>query len=164
MNMDALVTHGRLPWVPNPDASDLEVWWMYQTPLVGRFTVGESFVVFTVLGDSTRRLSIWAYVPVDRSTIAEAEGREFGDVDELDNYVASLFEGRRAVIALANQYKIEKYEPVQVDDDGLLGAANRFLDHVLEAMRGEDAPHRMTAERAQRAQLDAATHELEVAL
>jgi hypothetical protein len=40
MNLDALVTKGRLPWSPSPDARDLDVWYEYEYPYVGTFVAG----------------------------------------------------------------------------------------------------------------------------
>ncbi len=44
MNHDALVQRGRLPWSPNTQARDLDVWYEYEHPLAGTFASHEATV------------------------------------------------------------------------------------------------------------------------
>jgi hypothetical protein len=57
VNLDALVTQGRLPWSPNLDASDLDVWYGNESPRVGTFTTKGMTVLFTAVDDVEGRLA-----------------------------------------------------------------------------------------------------------
>jgi hypothetical protein len=159
MNLDKIVTSGRLPWQPSDAAHDLDIWWMYEIPLVGTFVIDDRTVLFTSLGDPDRGASVWAYTYLN-DDLAGLRDTTFEDVDALDDRVGGLFAGRRAVFALTRDYRIQQWTPTDLvvkEGAGLLAAAVEFMRGILDARRPND---RDRVERIERAQLDTATREL----
>lgn len=157
MNLDALASQGRLPWSPNPDARDLDIWDEYEAPRTGTFTVNGQVVLFTVVGDHQGQLSVWAYACLDAVEAHDAAGRTFASVLELRQFVEKMLDGRRLVLALADDFLINSWA-VSDARRGLYESATDFLDQVLRQARGRlDASATF---RAKLAQLDAAAHEL----
>lgn len=157
MNFDAVVTQGRLPWSPSPDAVDLDVWDEYEVPRTGTFTVRGEVVLFTVLGDAQGQLSVWAYGMLSAAEASEIADKTFSSVIELKEFAEGLLEGRPLVLALADDLLINSWT-VERPENGLYEAATDFLDQVLRQKRGKlDAG---TAFRAKLAQVDVAAHDL----
>jgi len=147
MNLDALVTKGRLPWSPSPDAHDPDVWYTYEYPRVGTFTVKGVTVLFDVFGGvETEMTTVWAYAALEPSEADELAEVSFDSVTELQEFVQEKLNGRQLVFALA-------------DDRGdLYEVATTFLDQVLQQSRAKlDAGTRF---RAKLAEVDAAAHDL----
>lgn len=156
MNFDALVTQGRPPWSPNPDAADLDVWDEYEVPRTGTFTVKDTAVLFTVLGDLQGQLSVWAYTVLSATEAREVAGRSFSSAIELRQFTEEMLVGRRLVLALADDFLINSWA-VSDAENGVYEAATDFLDQVLRQSHGRlDAS---AAFRAKLAQVDVATHE-----
>jgi hypothetical protein len=128
MNLDSLVQQGHLPWSPNAAVTGIDVWQEYEMPLVGTFESAGHFFLFTVIGTPTENGgSVWAYVELS------APAPEcFGSLDEMRGFVTDSFKGNEAVFALASDLLIVRWSRVLVDD--LYGAANTFLNGVIEAM------------------------------
>lgn len=108
MNLDKIVASGRLPWQPSDAARDLDIWWMYEIPLVGTFVIDGRTVLFTSVGDPDQGTSVWAYTYLSDDDLGSLRDKTFEDVDTLDDYVGALFAGRRAVFALTHNYRIKK--------------------------------------------------------
>lgn len=157
MNFDALVSQGRLPWSPNPEAYDLDVWDEYEVPRTGTFMLKDSAVLFTVLGDLQGQLSVWAYAVLSPAEAKDLAGKTFTSVIEMRRFADDLLEGHRLVLALADDLLINSWTVVD-EAGGLYEAATAFLDHVLSQGRGKmDASATF---RAKLAQVDAAADEL----
>jgi beta-xylosidase len=157
MNLDALVTQGRLPWSPNPDADDLDIWHQYDYPRIGTFTVKDTTVLFTLVGGSADELSVWAYVCLEDDEAVSAASATFESLSELRQFVDDAFTGRRPVLALADDLLITSWS-VPEDNGELYEVATTFLEQVLAQTRSRlDSGARF---RAKLAQVDVATHEL----
>jgi hypothetical protein len=133
MNHDSLVQRGYLPWSPRAEASDLDVWHEYETPLVGTFVLRGTTVLFTVIGDAGTRLSVWAYVCLTDDEAEAASTVEFGSAEELQAYANELFMSRKVVFALADDLLIDRWSPLFVKDE-LLEAASGFMTDILNAL------------------------------
>lgn len=158
MNLDALVSQGRLPWSPNPDAGDLDIWHQYDFPRTGTFSVKGTTVLFTLVGGSDSQLSVWAYACLDADEAVAAARMTFESLAELRQYVDDTLAGRSLVLALADDLLITSWSVSEDDDGDLYEAATAFLEQVLAQSRGRlDSGMRF---RAKLAQLDAATHEV----
>lgn len=137
MNLDTLVRRGERPWLPLPDATDLDVWMEYGHPRVGTFRVGPDLVMFATAYDvDDDRLSVWAYVPVPRELEALIREAEFAAPGELRTFISNMFAGRQAVLAIADNNAVARWSTRDVnnDDEGLISAAADFLDSLLRAM------------------------------
>ena len=137
MNLDTLVRPGERPWLPTPDATDLDVWMEYGHPCIGTFRVGLELVLFATAYDvDDDRLSVWAYVPVPPELEALTRDAEFATPGELRTVISNTFAGRQAVFALANNDAVARWSTREVDNDeeGLTSAAADFLDSLLRAI------------------------------
>jgi hypothetical protein len=78
VNLDTLVRPGERPWLPTPDATDLDVWMEYGHPCIGTFRVGPELVLFATAYDvDDDRLSVWAYMQVPPELEALTRDAEF---------------------------------------------------------------------------------------
>lgn len=150
MNLDAIVTRGRLPWSPSKDAASLDVWLEYEVPLVGTFEVAGQTVLFRAIGDATENTSVWAYVCLSAAEADDAASREFESAVEMRKYTEELFANSEAVFALAHDLKIRRWSRREVQDN-VLESVNGFLGEVLKSMREQpkDAVTRFEASLAQ---------------
>jgi len=155
MNRDKLVQPGRLPWSPVSAAVDLDVWHEHEVPLVGTYRLEEQVVLFTVVGDSSDDLTVWAYRCLSADEAATAEELSFDSVGELREHVEGLFVRREAVFALASDLIIEKWTPADIED-GLLSAAVTFLKGIVTAT----APDPLTAFRRAVAEVESVRSDL----
>lgn len=157
MNLDAVVTKGRLPWKPCPDARDVNVWHQYEHPHIGTFTSNIGTVVFTVLGGVETDVSVWAYACL---TPEEAQGLdtiEFDSLAHLREYIDETFATHRLVLALADDLLIASWA-VAERIGPLYEVATDFLEQVLVQTRSQLDPGARF--RAKLAEVDVATHEL----
>jgi len=157
MNLDALVTKGRLPWSPSPDAHDPDVWYTYEYPRVGTFTVNGLTVLFDVLGGFETEMTVWAYTCLEPSEADELAEVSFDSVTELQEFVQEKLNGRQLVFALADDLLISSWA-VSEERGDLYEVATTFLDQVLQQARGK--LNAGTRFRAKLAQVDVATHDL----
>lgn len=156
MNLDAVATQGRLPWSPNPDVRDLDVWDEYEVPRTGTFSMDGNVVLFTVVGDLQGQLSVWAYAPLSAAEARDVASKTFPSVIELRRFAEGMLAGRRLVFALADDLLINSWT-VSDSQDGLYEAATDFLDRILRQKRGTlDASVQF---RAKIAQVDVAARE-----
>ena len=105
-NHDELIQRGCLPWSPRPATTNLDVWHEYEIPLAGTFRLDDQLVLFTVVGDPSADLTVWAYRYLSADEAASVEEATFASVDELRERVQSLFASHKAVFALANDLQI----------------------------------------------------------
>jgi hypothetical protein len=137
VNLDTLVRRGERPWLPLPDATDLDVWMEYGHPRIGTFRVGPDLVMFATAYDvDDDRLSVWAYVPVPRELEALTSEVEFATSGELRTFISKMFAGRQAVFAIADNDAVARWSTRDVnnDEEGLTSAAADFLDSLLQAI------------------------------
>lgn len=157
MNHDSLVRRGRLPWSPQPSATDLDVWQEYEVPLVGTFSVGDSTVLFTAVSDTSALLSVWAYRALSPAEAAEAVTLEFDTPEDLRQCVERYFAGHEAIFALAHDLRVRQWSPLQVEG-GLAETATVFLKQVSKAV--ESRTDSRTRLRAKLAEVSEATSDL----
>jgi hypothetical protein len=154
MNLGSLVKQGRLPWRPNDQVSDLEVWHQYEIPLTGVFSVGEAAVLFTQVYEYDDEISVWAYIELPSRDLAEVADRKFKSSEDLTAWVEKRFVGRTAVLALAREDRLASQRRHQPVESNLLDATDAFLTEVLENVPVE------TRVRAKMAGVDVARAEL----
>lgn len=156
MNLDGVVTKGRLPWRPSPDAQDLDVWHQYEHPLIGTFAAKAGRVIFTAVGGIETDVSVWAYACLEPDEARGLDEIEFDSLADLRAFIDETFASRRLVLALADDLLITSW--AVADEIGpLYEVATRFLEQVLAQLRSrQDPPSRFQAILAQ---VDAATHE-----
>lgn len=148
VNLDTLVRRGERPWLPLPDATDLDVWMEYGHPRIGTFRVGPDLVMFATAYDvDDDSLSVWAYVPVPRELEVPTREAEFATPGELRTFVSNMFSGRQAVFAIAHNDAVARWSTRDVDNDkdGLTSAAADFLDSLLRAMPLQSPAARLEA-------------------
>lgn len=140
MNLDKLVRTGAPPWQPALDAGDVEVWRQYDAPLVGTYKLDGHLVLFTVIGDTSTSLSVWAFVPVEPANEAAVAEAEFASDAQMREFVEGMFAGREAVFALARDMKIWKWVRKEAPaDGGLLPAATDAISDILKSINQQ--PH-----------------------
>src|SRR6266700_2441621 len=157
MNLDSIVTKGRLPWRPSPDAHDLVVWYEYEHPHIGLFTTKAGTVVFTAVGGFETDISVWAYACLEPEEARGLGEIEFDSMATLRAFIDETFASHRLVLALADDLLITSW--AIADEIGpLYEVATQFLEQVLAQLRSRQDPG--TRFQATLAQVDAATHEL----
>lgn len=157
MNLDAVVTKGRLPWRPCPDAQDLNVWHQYEHPLIGTFSTKAGRVVFTAVGGIETDASVWAYACLEPDEARGLDGIEFDSLADLRHFTDEIFASHRLVLALADDLLITSW--AVADETGpLYEVATKFLERVLAQLRSRQDPGARF--QATLAEVDAATHEL----
>lgn len=157
MNLDAVVTNGRLPWRPSPDAHDLDVWYEYEHPHIGLFAMNEGTVLFSAVGGLETDISVWAYACLEPDEARGLDEIEFDSMTDLRAFVDEIFDSHRLVLALADDLLITSW--AVADEIGpLYEVATQFLDRVLAQLRSRQDPG--VRFQATLAQVDAATHEL----
>ena len=134
VNLDSIVKQGRLPWRPNAQASGLEVWHEYETPLTGTFTMGSSMVLFTLVLETDSEISIWGYVELPEEVSDTIGELSFGDVDALNSWVEDQFSKREAVLAFAKQSRLAGRWGRKVVKDNLLGALESLLEDFINSV------------------------------
>jgi hypothetical protein len=152
-----LVTKGRLPCSPNPDARDLDVWYEYEYPHGGTFTVRDVTVLFSVVGGVETEMTVWAYACLESDEASELADASFASLSELRHFVQEMLTGRQLVFALADDLLISSWA-VSEDQGDVYEVATTFLEHVLARTRSK-----LTAGirfRAKLAEVDVATHDL----
>jgi hypothetical protein len=157
MNMDALVKKGFSPWRPSPGVRTVDVWHEYDVPTVGIIDLPQCAVLFTAIGETDDRLSVWAYMCLSDDERSKLSGAEVTSVQELRALVDRAFQGHEAVFALADNLAIDQWSRVVVGDD-LLGAASDFLTQILTVLESNRDPGARF--QAKLAEVEAATQEL----
>jgi len=153
----SLIVVGRLPWSPSPDARDLDVWYEYEYPYVGTFTVRDVTVLFNVLGGVETEMTVWAYTCLEPDEADELAEVSFASLFDLRHFVQETLTGRQLVFALADDLLISSWS-VSEDKGELYEVATEFLERVLVQSRATLDPG--TKFRAKLAQVDVVTHEL----
>jgi hypothetical protein len=157
MNLDAVVTKGRLPWKPSPDARDVNVWHQYEHPHIGTFTSDAGTVIFTVLGGVETDVSAWAYACLAPEEARDLDGIEFNSLADLREFIDVTFASHKLVFALADDLLITSWA-VAERIGPMYEVATEFLEQVVAQTRGQlDAGARF---RAKLAEVDVATHEV----
>ncbi len=142
MNLDALVRQGALPWEPSPDASGLVVWHEYDVPTAGLFSMGMTRVLFTIWGAPDERLTVWAYTCLTEHDVKELSHVDISSIGDLRAMVDGEFAGRQAVLAIADNLRIWRWNSLDVKPgpEGLAGTVVEFLGQVRQALESQKGP------------------------
>lgn len=157
MNLDALVKKGLSPWRPSPGVRSVDVWHEYDVPTAGILDLPQGGILFTAMGDTDDRLSVWAYTCLTEDERSKLSGLQVTSVQELRELVDQIFEGREVVFALADNLIIDQWSPATVGNS-LLEAASDFLSQVLKALENSRNPEARF--QARLAEVEAVTQEL----
>lgn len=144
MNPDKLVLTGQPPRDPSPDATDVDVWEMYDFPIQGHFWLDGHLILFAVVAIAGDR-SLWAYVPAapDVAAVVESE-YQFETDAQFREFMARCFTGCEVVFAVADDFVVTARSgaaSVGRSPDALLVAGARwYLDQAgaTAAMRLQD--------------------------
>jgi hypothetical protein len=138
MNLDAVVTKGRLPWKPSPDAGDLAIWHQYEHPLSGTFTSMAGTVLFAALDGVESDVSVWAYACLEQDEARRLADVSFGSREDLREFIDAALASHRLVLALANDLVITDWSVA--DRVGpVYEVTGDFLKHILaERLRHKD--------------------------
>ena len=156
MNLDAVITKGRLPWKPCPDARDVVVWHQYEHPHSGAFTSDVGTVIFTVVGGVETDVSVWAYACLTPDEAHGLDEIEFESVTHLRAFIDQTFAAHRLVLALADDLLITSWAVAEKIGPVYEVAAD-FLEQVLAQTRRRLNPGARF--RAELAAVDVATRE-----
>lgn len=163
MNLDKLVSGGKPPWQPSHAARDVEVWHRYDFPMAGTYRLQNHLILFTVIGDTSQNLSVWAYVPVTGVDADRVNDAEFASPSEMRVFIEDIFAGKEAAFALAKNLRVWKWARHQVapNKDGLLEAATGALTEMVKAITDKREPPRPDVIfRAELAQAEVTTDDL----
>lgn len=140
MNLDRLVCRGLSPWQPSSDATQVQVWRRYDTPMIGTFELGERIVLFTLVGDTAQTVSVWAYVIVPVEQEARFASVAFDSTEQVLELVDETFAGNEAVIVIAKDLKVWLWTRQEVssdEDESILAAAAAALSEMSKAVTGK---------------------------
>jgi hypothetical protein len=138
-DLGAVVTKGRLPWKPCPDARDVNVWHEYEHPHIGTFTSDVGAVMFSVLGGVETDVSLWAYACLAPDEAHELDGIEFNSLADLREFIDSTYASHRLVFALAGDLLITSWA-VAERTGPLYEVATDFLEQVVAQTRSPVCP------------------------
>jgi hypothetical protein len=156
MNLDELIKSGRLPWTPNPNVRDLDVWDEYEHPRAGTFSSNGNTVLFTMIAPAGNRVSAWAYTCLTPAEAQDLAKIEFDSADSLRQFVEGLLDGRKLAFAMADDLLIRHWSVTEAEGP-LPDLAIDFLNKILESTENRDPA---TMLRAKLAQVDVETTEL----
>jgi hypothetical protein len=137
MNLDTVVTQGSRPWEPSSGAHDLVVLHEYDVPTAGVFVLGSDRVLFTIVGSSDDRITVWAYTSL--TVEDDLPTRRFNSATELSHAIDDRFIGRRAVLAVADDLQIWRWTSSDVQR-GVMQSATEFLSQVRESLESAKEP------------------------
>jgi hypothetical protein len=157
MNLDALVKKGLPPWRPSLGVRSVDVWHEYDVPTAGILELQQGRALFTAIGETDDRLSVWAYTCLTEDDLSRLSAAQVGSVEELCELLSRIFVGREAVLALADNLKIDQWSPVKVEAD-LMETASDFLSQILKVLENSRGPGARF--QARLAEVEAATQEL----
>lgn len=161
MNLDMLACRDMPPWHPSPRAHDIEAWHRYDYPMAGTFEMEDTLVLFTLIGDTSERLSVWGYIPMEGTDRAKVEGAEFDSPTQMREFIENLFAGREAAFALAKDLRIWRWTRQHVQThDGLLLAATSALSEIVRSMTENEPTPPDVLFQAELAQAEVTTEDL----
>ncbi|MBO3086585.1 hypothetical protein [Cellulomonas fengjieae] len=137
MMLDGIVRRGSRPWLPNPDAEDLDVWHADDVPTLGTFGCGKSTVLFSAIGDVDSPMTVWAYTDLKGEKCESLRDVMFANVTEMQSFAEGFFRSTHTVFACADDFVLKEWgtEPVGTDHGALIKAAVAFLEKISIAMR-----------------------------
>ncbi|MFD6029807.1 hypothetical protein ACFWE5_03780 [Cellulosimicrobium funkei] len=147
--VDGIVRKGCAPWLPQPEATGLDVWHADDVPRLGTFELGDTRVLFTAVGEVSAGLTVWAYLPLTDAQWDRMEDEVFETVVDMQRSAEREFECRHAVFATSRDFKLTRWstEPVGQGATAFLKAVIAFLDQVRVLVEGqvEDSRRRQSS-------------------
>ncbi|RKO26123.1 hypothetical protein D7Z96_05090 [Pseudarthrobacter phenanthrenivorans] len=143
MDLDSSILLGARPWLPSPDASNLDVWHQDDVPTIGTFDFPDCHVLFTLVGVPDTALTAWAYLPLEVAEFKELHEMVYESVLKMRHDVHQRFESRPCVFAVADNFKISSHSwtPVEEPVRSLFYSATAFLqDYVAERILAAGVP------------------------
>ncbi|NVI88891.1 hypothetical protein [Actinomadura sp. BRA 177] len=125
---------------------------------MGTFMDEGHMVLFSMVLESERGLSVWAYKVLTSQEAKELAKPRFESISALRERVDSLFKGSEIVIATARNDRIGRNYAVHTVESDLLDAVDWFLNGVIESVR--EVSDTETRVLAKLAGVDAASVEL----
>jgi hypothetical protein len=144
MNMEALIKPGFLPWSPNPEVRDLDVWDEYEHPRTGIFSSDGNIVLFTMVAPPCGLLSAWAYACLTSAEAQDLAKIKLDSPDSLRDRAEGLLDGRRLALAMAEDLLITHWSAPEAGGS-LPDLATEFLNKILESTMNPD-PDRLAIE------------------
>jgi hypothetical protein len=130
MNLDAVVTCGRLAWLPSEDAESQAQWHFWNHPHVGTFTSKGGTVLYAIVDGVEERMSVWAYACLEPDKARALDGVTFDSREDMNAILHEVFASHRLVLALADDSFITHWSVA--DRIGpLYEVVAEFLEHVL---------------------------------
>lgn len=153
------VTKGLKPWLPTPEACNLDVWHAYDGPLVGTFTQkGRKALFVNVLGEHDGA-AVWAYTYLSARDAGSLEDKLFESVEDMNTAIADLCGGQIVTFALTSDSSIRNFGDVAMDaDQSLLAGALTFCRTLVEALASSG--HEAQEQHVQRVELQAMARQL----
>jgi hypothetical protein len=142
MNLDSLVSRGMRPWQPTNEAHDVDAWHQYECPMAGTYKLpGDHQVLFTLIGDTADRLSVWAYLPISDADQAKVDEAAFATPTEMREFIEDLFASREATFALARDLQVWRWTRSTVSsEDGLIPTATDALAAMVKDITDKQDP------------------------
>lgn len=137
MNFDSIVAADARPWLPAPDASNLDVWHEDDVPVLGTFDLPDGHVLFTLVGAADKAVTTWAYLPLEVSEYKELQETVYDSVLKMNEDVHRRFEARHCVFAVARDFSISSWTPTDEPVKSVLQGATEFMQDYVALVSGE---------------------------
>lgn len=130
---------GRAPWLPHPEASNLDVWDLNGVPTLGTFEIGESTYIFMGADGRDCAAIPWAYARLDASEVSAISDIAFDSVGEMYAYARRLFESKDVTVADAEEHGIVRWSEHNLAESGesVLSAMVKHLESVVALLEEE---------------------------
>ncbi|MFS0883863.1 hypothetical protein [Aeromicrobium sp. 179-A 4D2 NHS] len=141
---DAKIYIGRKPWLPCPEASNLDVWHGYELPSAGTFEADGDLVLFAAVGevhDESAPIA-WGYTVLDPDSVPNS----FPSVDAMSAWIRERFSDSRSVFAYSRRGVIAFVADDNAWRDFYAGAADLF-DQVIKDLESKLTSQRLLSSR-----------------
>src|SRR6266702_6108604 len=123
-----LPEYGAPPWLPASNVTALEVLNQYDIPLSGLIEQGGTTYLYACLLGEMEDLNIWAYGRLDEDEVSRLTSLLD---DELGAAIDEVLANRMLVVAIASDYELVNWLPIDAGVEGPLGIAKRFLTRMM---------------------------------
>lgn len=119
------------PWLPADNVRELRILNRYNIPLTGLIEQDGVIYLYACLLGELEDLNIWAYAP-----LRDAELQRLTSLtdDDLNAAIDQVLTGRTLVVALAAEYRLADWVPVETAAEEPLAIAARFVT-LMQARR-----------------------------
>jgi hypothetical protein len=119
-----LPEQGARPWLPASNVTALEILNEYDVPLSGLVEQGGTAYLYACLFGELEDLNIWAYARLNEAEVERL--RSLVD-DDLGTVIDEALADRMLIVAIASDYELVNWLPIDSGVEGPLGIAKRFL-------------------------------------